>query len=125
MYSRVGTRNYMAPEVLEKRPYRGTSVDIFAAGVILFTMVTGTMPFKEQASVTDELYQYIVRKNYDQFWEAWSTSEEGRKCHKIKSLSSELKDLIVKLLQYCYTERLTIGMIKEHSWYKGKLPTID
>jgi serine/threonine protein kinase len=35
----------MAPEVIEKRPYRGTSVDIFAAGVILFTMVTGTMPF--------------------------------------------------------------------------------
>jgi serine/threonine protein kinase len=46
MFSRVGTRNYMAPEVIEKRPYRGTSVDIFAAGVILFTMVTGTMPFQ-------------------------------------------------------------------------------
>lgn len=47
MYSRVGTRNYMAPEVLEKRPYRGTCVDIFAAGVILFIMVTGTMPFEK------------------------------------------------------------------------------
>lgn len=60
MYSRVGTRNYMAPEVLEKRPYRGTSVDIFALGVILFTMATGTMPFEQQASIDDSLYQYIV-----------------------------------------------------------------
>jgi serine/threonine protein kinase len=45
MYSKVGTRNYMAPEVLEQRPYRGTAVDIFASGVILFIMITGTMPF--------------------------------------------------------------------------------
>lgn len=46
----------MAPEILEQRPYRGTAVDIFAAGVILFIMITGTMPFKNQASVTDDLY---------------------------------------------------------------------
>ncbi len=45
LFSRVGTRNYMAPEVLEKRPYRGTSVDIFSAGVVLFTMMTGGMPY--------------------------------------------------------------------------------
>lgn len=70
----------MAPEVLEQRPYRGTSVDIFAAGVILFIMITGTMPFKSQASVTDELYQYIVNKEYDKFWDQWSTSEEGQVC---------------------------------------------
>lgn len=35
----------MAPEVLEKRPYRGTSVDIFSAGVVLFTMMTGGIPY--------------------------------------------------------------------------------
>ena len=68
MYSKVGTRNYMAPEVLEQRPYRGTAVDIFAAGVILFIMITGTMPFKKQASVNDELYTHIINKEYDTFW---------------------------------------------------------
>ena len=34
-----GTESYMAPEILLKRPYEGTSVDIFAMGVILFNMV--------------------------------------------------------------------------------------
>lgn len=43
----MGTRNYMAPEIIEQRPYRGTSVDIFAAGVILFIMMTGNMPFEK------------------------------------------------------------------------------
>ena len=50
MFSRVGTKNYMAPELLEKRPYRGTCVDIFAAGVDLFIMATGAWPFDKSAS---------------------------------------------------------------------------
>lgn len=110
MYSRVGTRNYMAPEVLEKRPYRGTSVDIFSLGVILFTMATGTMPFETQASVDDSLYQYIVDKEYEEYWEAWSKSEEGKKCNK-KFLTDDFKDLIVKLLSYNCKERPTLEEI--------------
>ena len=40
----VGTPYYMAPEIHTGR-YEGTKVDIFAAGVILFAMVVGRMPF--------------------------------------------------------------------------------
>ena len=41
-----GTPGYLAPEVTEKkRPYDGQSVDLFACGVILFTMLTGAPPF--------------------------------------------------------------------------------
>jgi len=50
-YSQVGTRLYQAPEVLEKRSYRGEFVDIFSCGVILFLMVTGTMPYTSEASI--------------------------------------------------------------------------
>ena len=62
MFSRVGTKNYMAPELLEKRPYRGTCVDIFAAGVVLFVMNTGTWPFEKSASIHDPIYKHIVEK---------------------------------------------------------------
>lgn len=31
-----GTPNYMAPEIFGEKPYKGTYVDIFAAGVVLF-----------------------------------------------------------------------------------------
>lgn len=44
-YSHVGTERYMAPEILESKPYKGNTTDIFAIGVILFVMVTGVMPF--------------------------------------------------------------------------------
>ena len=44
--SYLGTPGYLAPELIESRPYSGVAVDIFALGVVLFTMVTGTFPFK-------------------------------------------------------------------------------
>lgn len=44
-YSHVGTERYMAPEIVEGKPYKGSTTDIFAMGVILFVMVVGVMPF--------------------------------------------------------------------------------
>ena len=55
-YSKVGTRQYQAPEVLENRSYRGESVDVFSMGVILFIMVTGSLPYLGEANIRDPLY---------------------------------------------------------------------
>ena len=35
----------MAPEIIAKREYNGTKVDIFSAGVILFILYAGSPPF--------------------------------------------------------------------------------
>jgi carbon catabolite-derepressing protein kinase len=70
-YSQVGTRQYQAPEVLEKRSYKGESVDVFSMGVILFIMVTGTLPYIGEANIKDHLYQHIKTKSPEQFWETW------------------------------------------------------
>ena len=43
--TRLGTPGYMAPELLEGRAYGGAAVDLYALGVILFAMVTVSMPF--------------------------------------------------------------------------------
>lgn len=94
MYSRVGTKNYMAPELLEKRPYRGTCVDIFAAGVVLFIMVTGAWPFDRSAHHLDLLYRYIAKKDIKGFWEAWYSTDDAQKSLD-KILSEEFKDLVV------------------------------
>ncbi|KAG7897988.1 hypothetical protein KL935_004541 [Ogataea polymorpha] len=42
-----GTSAYMAPELLRKTPYVGTKTDIWALGVILYTLVAGEMPFDD------------------------------------------------------------------------------
>lgn len=41
-----GTLPYMAPEIVDKIPYFGGPADVWALGVMLFTMVCGEFPFK-------------------------------------------------------------------------------
>ena len=42
----IGSLKYMAPEVLSgKNKKIGTSIDVWALGVILYTMVYGRLPF--------------------------------------------------------------------------------
>ena len=40
-------------------------------GVILFIMVTGTLPYLGEAQIKDPLYQYIKAKNPKEFWLTW------------------------------------------------------
>lgn len=60
----------MAPEIQSKH-YKGTQVDVFSAGVILFIMYTGTPPF-EKTTPTDSYYRLIKERNYTTFWNAHS-----------------------------------------------------
>ncbi len=39
LQTKLGTLNYMAPEILLEKPYQGESIDLFAAGTILFVLV--------------------------------------------------------------------------------------
>ena len=41
-----GTPSYMDPDLARKAPYLGTAADVWACGVILFTMLTSILPFK-------------------------------------------------------------------------------
>lgn len=54
----AGTPRYMAPEILQGRPYDGSCVDLFAAGNILFSFVAGHAPYK-QALPDDNWYGHI------------------------------------------------------------------
>ena len=41
-----GTPAYIAPEILRDTGYHGTPVDVWSAGVVLYSMIYGTVPFK-------------------------------------------------------------------------------
>lgn len=57
-----GTPSYMAPEIIQKKEYRGEAADIWALGVMLFVMLTGYFPYK--GATDDELYQKINLADY-------------------------------------------------------------
>ena len=52
-----GTPSYMSPELVMKREYYGSAVDMWACGVLLYNMLIGVMPFK--ATNERELYKKI------------------------------------------------------------------
>ncbi|XP_077430364.1 NUAK family SNF1-like kinase 2 isoform X2 [Vanacampus margaritifer] len=57
-----GSPLYASPEIVNGRPYRGPEVDTWSLGVLLYTMVHGTMPF--DGNNHKALVQQISTGNY-------------------------------------------------------------
>ena len=107
----VGTKYYCAPEILEGIPYDGTKADIFSIGAILFVLMTKNFGFVEAkanniaSNVKSLLYKLIKNKEYDRYWELLE------KYFKIKNLSTNFKNLYLKMVAYNPEERPTIEEI--------------
>lgn len=59
-----GSPCYAAPEMLKGEAYDGLGVDIWSAGVILFAMVCGYLPFEDNKNNQAELYRKILEGEY-------------------------------------------------------------
>ena len=88
--SRVGTISHFAPEILNKEPYQGNVVDLFALGVILFTLYSNGEPFT-QANTTETFYKKLATNNSYLFWKL----HEDR--HEPGFFTEEFKDLITSM----------------------------
>jgi MAP/microtubule affinity-regulating kinase len=45
-----GTPSYMPPEIIQKKDYVGPCADIWSIGILLFTMLCGSFPFRGKNS---------------------------------------------------------------------------
>ena len=86
-----GTPSYMAPEIVRKTEYCGPPADIWAVGVLLFTMLCGQFPYR--GATDEELYSKICKADFHIPSEVLSY------------LSPEGKDLISKLFALNAEER--------------------
>ena len=62
MHDQCGTPAYISPEILKNQGYEGFGVDVWSAGVVLYAMLSGTVPFK--ANNMNDLHKMIIRGNY-------------------------------------------------------------
>ena len=93
-----GTPSYMAPEIVGKRENPGAAADVWAAGVLLFVMLTGNYPFK---SASDrELYRLILKGKFEV---PLGISQTG-------------KNLLRKILQTDPKKRPTCAQILKDPW---------
>lgn len=62
LFIRCGTPGYVAPEILEDKPY-DVKVDVFSAGIVFYIMLTGNVPFGD--SDYDKLVEANCRCDID------------------------------------------------------------
>ncbi|XP_074590089.1 SNF1-related protein kinase catalytic subunit alpha KIN10-like [Curcuma longa] len=99
-----GSPNYAAPEVISGKLYAGPEVDVWSCGVILYALLCGTLPFD------DENIPNLFKKIKGGIYTLPS------------HLSALARDLIPKMLVVDPMKRITIPQIREHAWFKIRLP---
>jgi serine/threonine protein kinase len=96
---------YMSPEIYQNtEPFDGYAVDMWAAGVILFLMLTGFPPW-ERASPTDERFHYMTAGYLVQMLTEWEIG-----------LSSDALDLLQRMLFLDPKDRLSLDQVRAHPW---------
>ena len=108
-----GSPCYASPEMLLSKPYKPLQSDIWSSGVVLYTMLTGCLPFEEK-NVTN-LFRKILTGNY--------AIPLG--------ISDDARALIKSILVVDPEKRATISKIKKSKFLfqnidsKGKYSELD
>jgi len=91
-----GTPQYVAPEILTKAQKEGygKAVDLWSLGVILFVLLSSSMPFEEEEGSKISLFDKVKKGIFKFVGNVW------------KTVSEDAKDLIKNLLVVDPTKRL-------------------
>ena len=98
MIEQCGTPAYIAPEILLNKGYNGFGVDIWSSGVVLYAMLSGTVPFK--GNNIKDLHDLIIKGEYT----------------PIKDISKEATHLIKCILEVDPKKRISTKEILVHPW---------
>lgn len=105
-----GSPGYISPEVIDGRPY-GKPTDMWAAGIILFHMLGGYLPFDAKSQL--KLFAKITRGVFQFDPAYWG------------NVSNEAKDLISRLLTIDQNQRLTAEQALQHPWFDATRESLD
>ena len=100
LFEQCGTPAYIAPEIVRELGYKGYPVDIWSAGVCLYAMLYGNVPFK--ANQMGDLNKMILDATIE---------------YK-DTVSEEARDLMQRMLQKNPNKRLTALESLDHKWFE-------
>jgi serine/threonine protein kinase len=101
LHTQCGTPYYCAPEIIggAEEGYSGVKIDAWSCGIILYLLLTGTLPFQNEDMT--ELYKQIIRCRVD--YPKW--------------MPRDAKDLISCLLRKDSDARYSLEEVKRHKWF--------
>merc|ERR1712232_121509 len=106
-FSFLGTRGYLAPEMLQRLEY-DKSVDTWALGVIIFVLLCGCLPFDDD-SQRMTMAEMDRTKRFRLRFPRWASN-----------VSDSAKDLLSKLLNTEPSQRFTAEQALRHPWVQGR-----
>ncbi|KAI3773477.1 hypothetical protein L1987_48007 [Smallanthus sonchifolius] len=107
LHTQCGTPAYISPEVLRKKGYDGSKADTWSCGVILYALLAGCLPFREDNLM--HMYKKIFKAEYE--FPPW--------------FSGDARRLISKLLVADPSQRITIPAVMRSPWFSRGLKTSD
>ena len=116
LHDQCGTPMYMAPEILscsKEKGYKGFPVDIWSAGIALYIMLSGTLPFSIKNDIDSFIDENDFKKKKNLALRQAIIHNEPKKIEKI---SEKARNLLHGLLNKDPTKRLTCDEILNHPW---------
>lgn len=119
---------HVAPEIQAHDAAQAPALapaDVWSAGVALFTLISGMLPFAA-LKISDWHYRQLCCGNVDAFWHAheryapFTNSAKG-KFREItcRAIHTSCTDLITRMLMIDPVERITLSAVELHPWING------
>ena len=117
-----GTLGYMAPEMICRKMYYAEKTDIWALGVLLFSLLTDTRPYSEPQkrkdptddndfSWKDEWLSAMINKKWKLFWISHEKNTN-------KKLSYDCKLMFEMIFEFDMVKRTSIANLLINNWFK-------
>jgi Serine/threonine protein kinase len=117
-YVNPGTKNFRAPEVLNLECKDPFAADVYSAGIILFALFVGLLPYTENSKPGSPNLWKLLLNNKQDFWIAF----EGHFAKHI-FFSKNFKSLFESMTEKDPVKRATVEDVMKSKWYNEPIYT--